>query len=390
MGASSNVLMIIITTASVLFWVAKACSNGECKILDECSSDQDCGAGLYCFSCPEGFRGSICVRAAITNQFKLLNNSLPFNKYAFLTTHNAYAIDGYPSHTGVPRLTFTNQEDSITYQLNNGARALMLDTYDFQGDVWLCHSFNGKCHDFTAFGPAIDTLKEIEAFMAANPTEIVTLILEDYVNAPNGLTKVFTAAGLMKFWFPLANMPKNGGHWPLVSDMVKNNQRLLVFTSIKSKEASEGIAYQWNYMVENQYGDGGMHAGSCPNRAESAAMDDKTKSLVLVNYFPSVPTKMFACVDNSGDLVNMLHTCYGDSGNRWANFVAVDYYKRSEGGGSFQAVDTLNGELLCGCDDVHACVPGSSSGACTMTSFNERKFQYEVCKMYDFSFYLLK
>jgi len=27
----------------------------------------------------------------------------------------------------------------------------MLDTYDFDGDVWLCHSFQGHCHDFTAF-----------------------------------------------------------------------------------------------------------------------------------------------------------------------------------------------------------------------------------------------
>ena len=78
------------------------------------------------------------------------------------------------------------------------------------------------------------------------------MILEDYVQAPNGLTKVFTDAGLMKYWFPLKNMPKNGQDWPLISDMVANNQRLLVFTSIRSKEESEGIAYQWNYMVENQ------------------------------------------------------------------------------------------------------------------------------------------
>ena len=48
------------------------------------------------------------------------NNSLPFNKYAYLTTHNAYAIDGEPSRTGVPRFTFTNQEDSVTQQLNVG------------------------------------------------------------------------------------------------------------------------------------------------------------------------------------------------------------------------------------------------------------------------------
>jgi len=27
----------------------------------------------------------------------------------------------------------------------------MLDMYDFKNTVWLCHSFNGKCFDFTAF-----------------------------------------------------------------------------------------------------------------------------------------------------------------------------------------------------------------------------------------------
>lgn len=348
MGFSQN-LFLIITASVILVDVATACSNGQCKILDECSSNQDCGAGLYCFSCPAGFSGSRCVRSTITNQFKLLNNSLPFNKYAFLTTHNAFAINGYPSHTGIPRITVTNQEDSITEQLNNGARALMLDTYDFHGD-----------------GPAIDTLKEIEAFLSANPIEIVTLILEDYVQALNGLTKVFADSGLMKYWFPVSKMPKNGQDWPLVSDMVQNNQRLLVFTSIQSKEASEGIAYQWNYMVENQYGDDGMKARSCPNRKESSSLDDKSRSLVLINYFRSISNKELSCEDNSENLINMLRTCDGAVAGRWANFVAVNYYKRSEGGGSFQAVDLLNGKLLCGCDDIHACVPGSTSGACSL------------------------
>ncbi|KAL9391804.1 hypothetical protein Peur_015724 [Populus x canadensis] len=356
---SQNLLLIITASMAALVGVAAACSNGECRLHDECSSNQDCEAGLYCLACPLGFPGTRCVRSTITDQFKLLNNSLPFNKYAFLATHNAYAIDGYPSHTKVPRITFTNQEDSVMDQLNNGARALMLDTYDFRGDVWLCHSFKGKCHDYTAFGPAIDTLREIEAFLSTYPAEIVTIILEDYVRAPNGLTKVFTDAGLMKYWFPVTNMPKNGQDWPLVNDMVQNNQRLLVFTSIQSKEASEGIAYQWNYMVENQYGNIGMKAGSCTNRKESPPLNDTSRSLVLVNYFRCIPMKKLSCEDNSRNLINMLHTCNGAAANRWANFVVVDYYKRSEGGGSFQAVDLLNGKLLCGCDDIHACVEES-------------------------------
>lgn len=100
--------------------------------------------------------------------------------------------------------------------------------------------------------PAINVLKEIQVFLEANPSEIVTIIIEDYVTSPKGLTKVFDAAGLRKYWFPVSRMPKNGGDWPKVDDMVQKNQRLVVFTSKASKEASEGIAYEWRYLVENQ------------------------------------------------------------------------------------------------------------------------------------------
>ncbi|XP_045798873.1 PI-PLC X domain-containing protein At5g67130-like isoform X2 [Trifolium pratense] len=307
-------LFLLMLILPFVYNVAADCSNGSCKLLDECNSNEDCGAGLYCFSCT-GFSGQRCVRSSVTDQFKLINNSLPFNKYAFLTTHNAFSIEGEPSHTGVPRVTAINQEDNITQQLNNGVRALMLDTYDFDGDIWLCHSFGGKCHEFTAFEPAIDTLKEIEAFLSANPNEIITIILEDYVDTPNGLTNVFTQAGLKKYWFPLASMPKNGGNWPLVSDMVAKNQRLVVFTSKRSKEQSEGIAYQWNYMVENQYGDGGMKDGNCPNRAESPPLNDSSKSLVLVNYFRGVREEghfrqqTFSMENYCVDVMMFIHVC---------------------------------------------------------------------------------
>jgi hypothetical protein len=74
-------------------------------------------------------------------------------------------------------------------------------------------------------------------------------------------------------------------------------------------------------------GDDGMDAGKCSNRAESAPLSDKTKSLVLMNYFPSVPLKFTACLQHSQSLTDMVNTCYGAAGNRWANFIAVDYYR---------------------------------------------------------------
>ena len=80
----------------------------------------------------------------------------------------------------------------------------------------------------------------------------MTIIIEDYVTSPNGLSNVFNAAGLRKFWFPVARMPSNGRDWPTVDSMVRQNLRLVVFTSKSSKESTEGIAYEWKYLVENQ------------------------------------------------------------------------------------------------------------------------------------------
>jgi len=87
-------------------------------------------------------------------------------------------------------------------------------------------------------------MRVIEAFLVIHPSEIVTLILEDHVKSHHGLSMLFNKTGLMRYWFPVSLMPRNGEDWPRVRDMIKLNHRLLVFTSNRSKESSEEIAYQ--------------------------------------------------------------------------------------------------------------------------------------------------
>ncbi|CAL9121894.1 unnamed protein product [Musa textilis] len=180
----------------------------QIKLGDICASNGNCDAGLHCETCVASGNPLLrCTRIQPSDP-KSKGTGLPFNRYSWLTTHNSFAKLGQKSRTGTPVVTLENQQDSITDQLNNGVRGLMLDMYDFLDDIWLCHSFGGKCHNFTAFEPAIDVLKEIQVYLEANPSEVITIIIEDFVTSPMGLTKVFNASGLLKYWFPVSECPR--------------------------------------------------------------------------------------------------------------------------------------------------------------------------------------
>jgi len=73
-------------------------------------------------------------------------------------------------------------------------------------------------------------------------------------------------------------------------------------------------------------GDPGVQRGSCSHRKESKALNSKTASLFLQNYFPTTPVEAESCKENSAPLADMVNTCYKTAGNVLPNFIAVNFY----------------------------------------------------------------
>ncbi|MCD7456319.1 hypothetical protein HAX54_031272 [Datura stramonium] len=115
-----------------------------------CVANGNCDSGLHCETCLTN--GNVRPRCTRLQPVK----GLPFNRYSWLTTHNSFAKLKAKSGTGGVILAPMNQQDTIREQLNQ---------------------------------PAINVLREIGVFLEANPSEIVTIIIEDYVRSPNGLNK---------------------------------------------------------------------------------------------------------------------------------------------------------------------------------------------------------
>ncbi|KAB1208524.1 hypothetical protein CJ030_MR7G028545 [Morella rubra] len=85
-----------------------------------CVKDSNCDQGLHCEAClANGNIRPRCTRIQPVSP-ALKVKGLPFNRYSWLTTHNAFSRLGEKSATGSVVLAPTNQQDSITSQLNNG------------------------------------------------------------------------------------------------------------------------------------------------------------------------------------------------------------------------------------------------------------------------------
>lgn len=297
-----------------------------------------------------------------------------YNQCSFLCTHNSFT--NYED----ARWTSANQSKSITNQLKNGVRALMLDTHYVEGDianlvihksgVYLLHGVNerGWLPGFTFALPSqrlYHALYDVWAFLDDNPNEVVTIFLEDYTaakelqaefdfiavkNGPGFLRRIYNP-DKDSYW-----KVKERGEWPLLSDLIAWDKRVIIFSSNQNKQGSNYVAYDRDYTKQNYWSLGVDGTNwSCPSRWNDGEYEEAKDpdpniatpaypKLFVFNHHRDVPTTITAALDNySEKILNRIDYQCTPRAKQLPNFVAVDFFEVPlERGRAQDAVNELN------------------------------------------------
>jgi hypothetical protein len=221
-----------------------------------------------------------------------------------------------------------NQQHPPSRQLEDGVRGMLLDTYEEDGELLLCHSLCGL-----GSSPLVKVWSEIDAFLARNPREVLVFVLQDDISAEQ-TEEALRASGL----FERAIVPPARGEpWPTLGELVAEGGRVLV----TRESGGEGPAWYPSFYealgFDTPYSFRTKDELSC-----DLLRGDPAHALFLVNHWISnpLPTPDGASEVNTAAVLGDRVRACTERWGRIPNLVAVDFYDR---GDLFRVVREANG-----------------------------------------------
>lgn len=242
-----------------------------------------------------------------------------FDEVAFPATHNAMSnfAEGWAA---------ANQNFGMRKQLDDGIRAMLFDTYEWNDDLYLCHSVCALGHR-----PLVEALKEVRTFLDEHPYEVLAFSIEDHITAAQ-TEQAFKAAGLAEMMY----VHEAGTPWPTLYDMIVSGKRIVAGAE---NEGTPPAWYHhfWDIAWDTPYSFAKPEDFNC-----SLNRGTKGNDLFLMNHWLSDPlsTPDRAKVANEYSLLSARAKQCQTEGGQIPNFVAVDFY---DIGALFKVVNELNG-----------------------------------------------
>ena len=200
------------------------------------------------------------------------------------------------------------------------------------------------CHRFCELGavPVDQAFGDIRDFVAANPDEVITVVIEDYVD-PAEIAAAAERTGLIDHIYRGAV----GDPWPTLQEMIDSGGRVLMLAENDPGSvawyhpAYEGLVQETPFSFDRPAlltAPDELEASCEPNRGTADA------SLFLVNHWidtsPAPRPSNAAIVNKREALLARVHRCQEQRG-LIAGLIAIDFYRQ---GDVFGAVRELNAE----------------------------------------------
>jgi hypothetical protein len=266
----------------------------------------------------------------------------PFDEYSWITTHNSYEKINQNLH-------------EMPQQLKNGVRGFMLDLYPdtsasaLKDGIKVCHKV--PVLGQVCYGSLYNQLNnEFAPFLRNNPTEVVTLFLESYVERDQLQAVLDAMPELANYSFNPANFP--AARWPTLKEMAAKNNRLIMMSDQRKLAGNYTVSgktvtvlFDQNWIVQNKWDTLGAaasniekaHNWSCPTRwgnlplntaRVSAATGKQWKPLFMMNQFHHATSTTLDSAAYDNNLTYLQRR--GDNCGVMPNFVGVNNYASGE------------------------------------------------------------
>ncbi|BEI83014.1 hypothetical protein CcaverHIS002_0308820 [Cutaneotrichosporon cavernicola] len=264
-----------------------------------------------------------------------------YSNVTYIGTHNSYAVGTAAAD---------NQAKDVTAQLNDGVRALQVQTHTSGDTINVCHS---SCA-LKDGGTLQDYLTKVAAWMGQNPNDVVTLVMVNINNhKPAEFQTIFQGAGLDKLAYSPKQAASSVDQWPTLGALIDAGTRLVVFLDNSADfTAVPWIIDEFTNMWETKYNAVDQQWACAVDRSDGQS----NSMMYMINHFLDqqyeilgqtvlVPDKNKLnetnAADGAGSIGFEVSNCnmlYG----RNPNVILLDYYD-SNGNAPFVAAAQMNG-----------------------------------------------
>ncbi|KAK4688726.1 hypothetical protein P7C73_g1377, partial [Tremellales sp. Uapishka_1] len=313
-----------------------------------------------------------------------------YSNVTFLGAHDSYAVG-----TSVA----DNQDKNVTAQLNDGIRALQIQTHNASDTIHVCHT---SCSLLDG-GTLESYLTSLVSWVQANPNDgmlelhlivpsalsnscaVVTLVLVNVDDLPvTSFSPIFQTAGLDKLAYSPSSSSLSINAWPTLGALIDASTPVVVFMDFEADFTSTPyIIDEFSNMWEDAFDVTDQTFGCAVNRTNG----DSGSQLMLVNHFLDttydfggttffVPNKNLLNETNAASGTGSIGTHVTNCQTIWGrnpNIILLDYYD-SNGNVPFDFVATLNG-VAAPTNTVTAGVAtaASSTGSSSTASVSTKK-----------------